>query len=747
MADLGRRLRPGAPFVVGTFVVAGVSGVGAYGWLPLLPPAAALAAAATVWLLYPERRQHPEYVHASAFLFVEAMLALAIVLANGPRGYALIILAIPVILVAVIFPRRVVVAAICVGAATVLATTLSVDLPEVRATPAVGYSALFTLVSLAVTALVLRDLDDASRRSAFVDVLTGTLNRSALTPRVAELAHQTEASQEPVAVIVADVDDFKAINDELGHGAGDAALREVARRLNACLNAFEPVYRLGGEEFVILLPGRDARAGEAVAKRMWEAVRERPLGRVSATMSFGVASSAGDGAFDFDAVFTRADRALYAAKRCGRDQVVATNDVADGPAPNGLDSEPGAVRALRFAERRQPRRAPTRSGSARTVGLRSTRAAQSPASPAAKEGRGVTEDLEREHILELMKRLGPLYAGLSLSAFVVIATAVPWVGWHALIPPLAVAGPLYLLMRSAGRLRNPDHVLATGLFLFQGSIAAGFLLTHGRPLFALGLLVLMVPGPAAVHSARTGALFTAYTALLMTAVAFKLDANQVLHNPALLLFPLALLVECGYVGFVVGSSTVDFRGTGILDDLTGLLNRTALGTRLMELDGQADNAQPRMAIVLADVDHFKAINDLAGHNVGDVVLEEVAARIRACVRTFDSAYRIGGEEFLILIPDAQAGEAARLAQRVWRAIRSAPCVGLAVTISVGVAVATEDGASGYEELFGRADEALYEAKRAGRDRVCVDSASAGGPEVRPGGVAEPAGASDGKAAA
>jgi diguanylate cyclase (GGDEF)-like protein len=229
-----------------------------------------------------------------------------------------------------------------------------------------------------------------------------------------------------------------------------------------------------------------------------------------------------------------------------------------------------------------------------------------------------------------------------------------------------------------------------------------------------------------LRSTRAAALGTVYTALLMTGVALWLDAGRVAHNPAVLLFPLALLVEAGYAGAIVGRSAMASRGAGIVDELTGLLNRTALGTRLIELEAQAASGTPRpVAVVLADLDHFKAVNDRYGHTAGDLVLREVAECIRTSLRGFDSAYRVGGEEFLLLLPDADADAAKQVAERLRQAVRSKLAGHSEVTISVGVAVSKPGARFVYGEVFGRADSALYEAKRAGRDRVCVD-------EQRPG---------------
>ena len=715
MIDVGRALRPGTPFLLGLFVIAGLSGVPSYGWSPLLPPAVAIAAYVPGWVRNMPRRGRPERAYAAVFVFAELMLALAIVLERGPRSSALVVMAMPVLFIAVLFPRRGVLAGIALAVALMLGVAFGVDLREVSAIPAVTYCPVFVLISLAVTAVVVRDLDDASRRSAFVDQLTGALNRSALAPRLAEVTHQAAMTGEPVAAIVGDIDRFKAVNDEHGHVMGDAVLRAVARRMSDCVGAFESVYRLGGEEFLILLPGHDAGAAHAIAVRMWQAVRDRPVDGVGVTMSFGVASSVSGQPFDFDALFTHADRALYAAKQAGRDRVSEMHT-----------PDPTASAVQSVEERRAtPHPRPTEALHPDVESVGWTERAMASAS----HHRPVTEELEREHILDLNRRLAALFRVIAVGAFLAIAFAIPWFGWHPLIAPVAGAVPYYLLSRYAHRFRRPGRALATGWALFQTSIAVGFASAHGAPLFALPLLILMVPGRCAVLRARPAAAGAAYTALLMTAVAFDLNAAQILSEPQTLLLPLALLVEAAYLGSIVGRSAVGLRGAGIVDELTGLLNRTALTARLLELDAQSATVAHQVGIVLADVDHFKEINDRSGHAAGDTVLREAGARIRGCLRTFESAYRIGGEEILILLPDAGIDTATQVAQRLCQAFRAQECGGMPVTVSAGVAVSAPGERFVYRDVFQRADAALYEAKQTGRDRVCVDATVSTAPEL------------------
>jgi diguanylate cyclase (GGDEF)-like protein len=160
------------------------------------------------------------------------------------------------------------------------------------------------------------------------------LNRTALVRRRAEIEAQSRATGEPVGLIVIDLDRFKAVNDTRGHGIGDAVLRDVAYILRRELRAYDLAYRLGGEEFAILLPGADLRATSELADRLHAAVGAEPIAGLAITLSLGVAASATGAPFSWEEVFARADAALYLAKQSGRDRVVS-----DGPlAPAALTS-------------------------------------------------------------------------------------------------------------------------------------------------------------------------------------------------------------------------------------------------------------------------------------------------------------------------------------------------------------------------------------------------------------------------
>ncbi|WBQ13277.1 PleD family two-component system response regulator [Hyphomonadaceae bacterium BL14] len=157
----------------------------------------------------------------------------------------------------------------------------------------------------------------------------------------------------------------------------------------------------------------------------------------------------------------------------------------------------------------------------------------------------------------------------------------------------------------------------------------------------------------------------------------------------------------------------------VKDPLTGLFNRRYASSRLGQaLDGLAAGGEP-VSAALMDIDHFKRINDTWGHAAGDAVLEGFAARIMREMRAIDIAARFGGEEFILILPGTRADAALEAAERVRAAVArdafNGPEGDLSVTVSVGVAEARPG--DDVEDLIGRADAALYEAKASGRNQV------------------------------
>lgn len=164
------------------------------------------------------------------------------------------------------------------------------------------------------------------------------------------------------------------------------------------------------------------------------------------------------------------------------------------------------------------------------------------------------------------------------------------------------------------------------------------------------------------------------------------------------------------------------RASSDLDPLTGLHNRQVMIRDLRRECARTLRLARPSCFVLADLDHFKLINDTHGHGAGDQVLVATAERLLGALRPYDTVYRYGGEEFLICLPDVSAPMAAQVIERLLRALRARPVAieggrVFAVTCSFGVAEVDPDAT--VEQIIERADRALYEAKRTGRDRMCI----------------------------
>jgi two-component system, cell cycle response regulator len=157
------------------------------------------------------------------------------------------------------------------------------------------------------------------------------------------------------------------------------------------------------------------------------------------------------------------------------------------------------------------------------------------------------------------------------------------------------------------------------------------------------------------------------------------------------------------------------------DYLTNLWNRSAILDKLNREMARSSRDGTPFGVVLADLDHFKTINDTWGHAAGDVALKEATARILSSLRPYDSVGRYGGEEFLMVLPGADLEEAAGLADRVREGIAAAPIAwqGASIPLSCSFGVTSGFGDAGVPaaELIRIADEALYSAKHAGRNRV------------------------------
>lgn len=311
----------------------GAAGVGLvtsapwYGWWILLPLAWIVVSHFALLLPLIARSRHPEWPIAATVVNAQATIGAAIALTGGPRSPAQPLLLFSIVTVSARFPGRGVIAAAGFTGLVLLASTIGVDPAAYAENPAFVNASLICLIGLAAGCHALMHSDIRQRTDAILDPLTGLLNRKALNERFAELAAQAAVTEQPIALLMCDVDHFKTVNDKYGHDRGDAVLKEVAQVIRRTLRSFEFIYRLGGDEFLIFLPGATFATAGDLAERVRHALEVARPGGLDATVSVGVASA--DAPVTFESLFRVADEALYRAKHDGRNCIALPDGSQD----------------------------------------------------------------------------------------------------------------------------------------------------------------------------------------------------------------------------------------------------------------------------------------------------------------------------------------------------------------------------------------------------------------------------------
>ncbi len=323
-------------------------------------------------------------------------------------------------------------------------------------------------------------------------------------------------------------------------------------------------------------------------------------------------------------------------------------------------------------------------------------------------------------MLDMEERVRPVRQRALAILGVALIAAGPWLGWWPalfLIPAAVCFGVADLLMPRVGR----PELLMFGAWIGSGLVIGGAVALSGGPkqptLAWLAIPVITLSSRFPMRGVVVGVIINI---VILLAVAFGVNAQQIIDDPVLVIAPVALLLCVAVLSTPLMRSDIQHRSDAVIDQLTGMLNRKALSTRVAELAQQSQLTGESIGIIVGDLDHFKAINDTRGHSVGDVVLKEVAYQLRKQLRAFDLAYRLGGEEFLILLPGSDLEQSAILAEQLRRGVADNDVAGgLDVTMSFGVGASLRGEPFDYAEVFKAADAALYRAKRSGRDRVCL----------------------------
>jgi diguanylate cyclase (GGDEF)-like protein len=329
-------------------------------------------------------------------------------------------------------------------------------------------------------------------------------------------------------------------------------------------------------------------------------------------------------------------------------------------------------------------------------------------------------DFDRERMLDMEDRVRPVRR----AAFGILAVALvacgPWLGWWPalfVIPASLGFAAADLLMP---RLARPELLMFTA-WIASGLVIGGAVALSGGPttptLSWMAIPAITLSSRFPMRGVVAG---VAINIAILLVVAFGVDAHAVIHDPVLVIAPVALLLCVAVLSTPLMRSDIQHRNDAVIDQLTGMLNRKALSTRVVELAQQSEFTGEAVGIIVGDLDHFKTVNDTRGHSVGDAVLKEVAYLLRKQLRAFDLAYRIGGEEFLILIPGSDLRQSAELAEKLRQGVASEGLAdGVAITMSFGVGASENGEPFNYEKVFAMADQALYRAKRNGRDQVCL----------------------------
>lgn len=321
LLDMERRVRRyrAACFAILALALASVGPQVGWGWLAPLAVGFCGFAVADRFMRASRR---PWIWIAGAWGALPLLLAIAVIATGGPTSPALMWFALPAVTLGVRFEPW----GMAVGAAYLvavfLASTVAVDPAAAAEHSQTLIAAAALILSTVILSGALVESDRAHRRRSTLDPLTGLFNRNALEQRLGELDGQPSNEEEGLshALLLCDLDYFKRVNDQLGHAAGDAVLQDVAYVMRATLRAGDSIYRVGGEEILVILPGADRADAAEIAERLRQAVRERrPVG-VGVTISIGGAVSKQE-AVDTDDLVARADAALYAAKADGRDTV------------------------------------------------------------------------------------------------------------------------------------------------------------------------------------------------------------------------------------------------------------------------------------------------------------------------------------------------------------------------------------------------------------------------------------------
>lgn len=303
--------------------------------------------------------------------------------------------------------------------------------------------------------------------------------------------------------------------------------------------------------------------------------------------------------------------------------------------------------------------------------------------------------------------------------------------WYAAVYAAAIGGGLVCL---AVLRWTPGKGIPTAVavLVLAFGVALAWVDLHGDPEFTafnvatFALALVYTARPRHYAGLLAGAFGTLFTLVALT-LPQRLNLSDFLTQAILLGLALTgCLVlegqrrESDRLAAELEAANLQLREASLRDVLTGLYNRRFLVEFLAGRKALAIRMEIPLSVVLVDLDHFKDVNDTWGHQVGDAVLRELAQYLLAGIREADTAVRYGGEEFLLILPQANAENAARVTQRILDKVRTASFPGLPRPLTFSAGIAELCAGDTVEELVSRADRRLYLAKRTRNAVVWAD---------------------------
>jgi diguanylate cyclase (GGDEF)-like protein len=327
----------------------------------------------------------------------------------------------------------------------------------------------------------------------------------------------------------------------------------------------------------------------------------------------------------------------------------------------------------------------------------------------------------RARVVEANARIGKARIVIVGAIGVGVLAGAPWNGWWTLLLFIPAGAHLVSMDRWMRRSARPELV-AFGTLVSMLVVLAIAAIGTGGPASPVLPWMALIPAMATLRFRfEVCVALSGLAVLAITGVALGTDAALAMDDPVPVIAALVMVANIVGVCVALMWGELEHRDRAVLDPLTGLLNRASLSSRAAEIEQQARVTNSHVSAVMIDLDRFKRVNDEYGHERGDAVLRAAAYEIRNTLRSFELVYRIGGEEFLVLLPGVDLEGGVEIAERVRGAVASARPGDLQLTLSAGVAGATGEAVR-YDQLFRAADAALLRAKREGRDRVVTSAA-------------------------